>query len=476
LIQLRPYQTQAIEDIRAAMKRHKAVLFQLVTGGGKTNTAAFMIKAAMDKDNVVFFCVHRKNLLKQSSRTLKKFGIYHSHIAAGHPTNPVAKIFLASIDTLRNRLEDVPVPKIIFIDECHLSASPSWTKVIDYFKAKGAWVIGLTATPERLDGKGLDTHFTVMVKGPSMRWMIDNGFLSEYRMFCPSQPDMSGVATSNGDFVDAALAARVEGDPVIIGDSIRHYKKFAHGMRAIAYCVSIKHSKDVAAQFIAAGIPAAHVDGKTSTDELDRILRAFAAGEIWVLTNCALVTTGFDLAEQVGEDVVVQCIIDLSPTQSVVLYLQKVGRGLRPDGTVHILLDHAGNKDRHGLPDEERDWSLHGRLKKKRKGAEDPTIAVRQCPKCHHAFKPKPACPVCEYEFPIQYRTVDMIEGELVEVSPLELKRQKAATTENIARQIMGNKYELTPSQNKSLAYLQKTKGRVKGIYALASTIAEKKA
>lgn len=435
MITLRPYQTTAIDEIRREMRRHKAVLFQLSTGGGKTNTAASMIHSARDKGNVVFFCCHRKNLIKQTSKTLKKFGIDHSFIAAGHHTNPYAKTFLCSIDTLRNRLETAPIPKIIFIDEAHLCCSPSWSKIIEHYKEKGAWVIGLTATPERLDGKGLDMHFTTMVKGPSMKWLIENDFLSPYKIYAPPPPDLSTIAVRNGDFDAAQLAARFDGDVVLIGDAIRHWRKYAEGKRSIAYCVSIQHSKNVAQKFIEAGIQAAHVDGTTPQPEQERIFKAFAAGEIKILCNCSLISTGFDLAAQVGEDVVVECIIDLSPTQSVVLYLQKVGRGLRPDGTTHVILDHAGNSDRHGPPNEDRDWSLHGRLKKKREKAAEPLIAVRQCPSCHFAFKPLPVCPQCKYEFPIQYRQVDEIDGELTEMTEEDFS-QKMRMQQGMARDV----------------------------------------
>jgi len=236
------------------------------------------------------------------------------------------------------------------------------------------------------------------------------------------------------------LAARFEGDVVLIGNAIRHYRAHADGKRAIAYCVSVQHSKNVAAEFTEAGIPAAHVDGTTPPAEQERIFKAFARGDIKILCNCALISTGFDLAAQVGEDVVVECIIDLSPTQSVVLYLQKVGRGLRPDGTTHIIIDHAGNSDRHGPPNAERDWTLHGREKKKREKAAEPLIAVRQCPKCHWAFKPAPVCPSCKYEFPIQYRTVDHVDGELVEMTEeafskkMKMQQGMADSVEDLAK------------------------------------------
>jgi len=399
------------------------VLFQLSTGGGKTALASSMLKASSDKGNVAFFLVHRRNLIRQTAKTLKKFGIHHSYIAAGFTTNQFARVFLCSIDTLRNRLDDrIPVPNIVFVDECHLSASPSWSKVIDYFKSKGAWIVGLSATPSRADGKGLDMHFTAMVKGPSMKWLIENKFLSEYKLYEPSMPDVSGVEIVNGEYNSVQLTARMDEEVKIVGDAIKHYKELAHGKRAIGYSYSIKRSKEAAAEFTAAGIPAAHIDGKTPEDEQKRIIEAFARREIWVLFNCALITVGFDLAEQVGEDVVVECIIDFCPTASLPAWLQKIGRGLRYDGTTHILLDHAGNRRTHGKPCEDRDWTLKGREKKNREPTEK-TIAVRQCPKCQWSFKPLPACPQCKYVFPIQYRKVDEVDGELKEMDEEDFRK-----------------------------------------------------
>jgi len=415
MIELRPYQTDMVEALRAEMRTNKSVLAQLSTGGGKTALASYMVSSAVSKGNGVFFCVHRRDLIRQTALTFDEFNIAYSYIAAGMPMNPYARAHICSIDTLRNRLGKTPDPKIVFIDECHMAASDSWSRIIDFYRSKGAWIIGLTATPTRTDGTGLQKHFQSMIQGPSMSWLIENKFLSDYKLYAPSTPNLDGVATRAGDFAKDQLSARMDDDIVIIGDAVKHYKKYAMGKLCIAYCVSRKHSNNVADKFKAEGITACHIDGETPMDERIRIIRAFANREIMVLTNVALISTGFDLASQVGRDINVEGIIDLAPTKSLSLFLQKLGRGLRYKPEPAVLLDHAGNVARHGLPDEERDWALADREKKSRSETER-TIPTKSCPSCFFVFRPAPVCPACQMVMPIQYRTVDEVEGELEEL------------------------------------------------------------
>lgn len=442
MIFLRDYQADLVEKIRKAMRSCKAILLQLSTGAGKTAIASFMVRSAAEKGSSVFFCVHRRNLIRQTSKTFDQFGVAHSFIAAKYPYDPKSLVHICSIDTLRSRLETSPVPKIVFVDECHMANSNSWSAIIEFYANHGTWIIGLTASPWRTDGSGMGKHFNVMIQGPTMAWLIENGFLSKYRMFAPSKPDLSGVTLQGGDYAKNQLASKLDEDFVLIGDAVKHYKKYAPETLAIAYCVSRRHSQNTAEKFREAGIAAQHIDGETPDDERVRIIEAFANREILVLTNVALISTGFDLASQVGRDVNVETIIDLAPTKSLSLYLQKIGRGLRYKQFPAILLDHAGNSiDRHGLPCDEREWTLEAREKKKR-GSEEKMILVRQCMECYFVHKPAPQCPNCEFIYPVVHRKVPEIEGELEEVTKAQKKADKreqgmARTVEDLMKVYM---------------------------------------
>ncbi len=427
MIQLRDYQLKGIEDIKAAMRAgSRSILFQLCTGGGKTAMAASMISGTQSKGLTTFFTVHRKDLLLQTSMAFQEFDIPHTYIAAEHDFNPYGKNFICSIDTLKKRITTVPVPAIIHVDEAHLSNSDGWHGVISYFMQKGARVVGYTATPWRLDGTGLKRNFQSMVQGPSMLWLIDNKYLNEFYYFSPTTLDLSGIKTSMGDYNKHDLNIRMIKDGVRIADAIKYYLRHARGKRAICYCVSIEDSENIAARFRAAGIRAQHVDGETPMLERRRIIAMFANGEIDILCNVDLITTGFDLAAQVGRDVTVQAIILMRPTKSLTLFLQMVGRGLRPqaDGSYSIILDHANCRKNHGFPDDEREWSLEDR-KKISLDALERTLPIRTCSKCGLTHRPAPKCPFCGFIYPINYREIDELDGELFEITPEQRRAKK---------------------------------------------------
>lgn len=434
MIDLRQYQRDLIGAARRSLSVNKSVLIQAATGAGKTALASAMVKGSYEKGSRTFFTVHRKDLIKQTSTAFEEFNIPHGFIASGYGYNPYQTINICSIDTLKNRIDVIQPPKVAFIDECHLANSAGWSKVIRWMLNSGTYVVGLSATPWRLDGSGLGEHFHDMVSGPSMQWLIDNKYLSEYRYFAPSTVDTSGIGMVAGDYNKGQLAARMEQDAVIVGDAIKHYRKHADGKRAICYCVSRKHSEKTVENFKAAGIMAAHIDGETSMADRARLIKAFADGHIKVLCNVELITTGFDLAAQIGRAVAVEAIILLRPTKSLSLYLQMVGRGLRYDGTTHVILDHAGCALTHGLPAEDREWSLESR--EKRRGGGTGVIPTRQCDKCFFVHRPAPLCPDCGHVYEIKFREVDEIEGELAELSVGAVLSGSADMTETEGKQL----------------------------------------
>jgi superfamily II DNA or RNA helicase len=292
-----------------------------------------------------------------------------------------------------------------------MARAKTWAHVINHCRAAGSKVLGLSATPDRHDGKALGALFDVLVPGPSMRWLIDQGHLSDYVAYAPSAPDRSALHSLGGDF-RADEAEQAMSKPTITGCAIEHYRQHADGTRAICYCVSIEHSKRVAEAFSAAGIPAAHIDGTTPADEQQRVIHALADGAVRVLCNVELITTGFDLGAQVGRDVPIETCVVLRPTRSVALHLQMLGRALRRKPQPAVILDHAGNLMALGLPDDERQWSLDGR-ETRGKAREQSEFPVRQCEQCYAVHKPAPVCPRCGHVYPVQSRAIDEVDGEL---------------------------------------------------------------
>jgi len=407
-------QTALIDDVRARMRRHKSVLVQAATGFGKTVVTASMVQASQAKGTRSMMVVPRRELLRQTAETFKAFGIPHGYVSAGYEYNPFAKTMLATSGTLARRLDKVPPPNVCFVDETHYGGG-DLDRIIGSMKAAGTWVIGLSATPSRLDGKGLGVWYDDMAEGPPIGDLIRDGRLSRYRMFAPDTPDMTGVKTAAGDYAKGALADKMEQDRVLVGNAVAHYRKHALGRLNVAYCASIKHAEIVAASFQDQGIPAACIHGKMDDAERSHIIRAFARRELLVLTSVDLLTFGFDLASAAQMDVTVECMSDLGPTKSLAKQMQKWGRTLRIKPDPALIFDHAGNAARHGLPDDQREWSLEGN--EKRDGGNEPSAPVRQCPECFFCHRPTPECPACGFEYPIQSREIDEVDGELSEIT-----------------------------------------------------------
>lgn len=415
---LRSYQSEIIDQARDLIRAgHTSILLQAPTGAGKTALCAHMLGTAAANGRQSWFVVHRRELIRQSARTFRSVGIPHGIVAAGFMGDALQPVQICSVQTLAQRHARMRRPKLIVWDECHHVAAASWAKIHEAYP--DAIHIGLSATPERLDGTGLQAWFKQIVRGPSVSWLIDGGYLARYRLFAPTRPDLGGVHTRMGDFVRSESAAVMD-KPSITGDAVAHYKKLAAGKRAVVFCTSVEHSQHVVAQFRAAGLPAEHVDGESDSRERDAALQRFERGETLILSNVELFGEGVDIPG-------IEVAILLRPTQSLSLYLQQVGRALRPaPGKAEaIILDHAGNALRHGLPDDERTWSLDG-AKKKRKASDPADIAVKQCPVCFSVVRSVQMRCVCGHQWIPQGRTVEQQAGELIEVDPSVLRRERA--------------------------------------------------
>lgn len=421
-MKLRPYQSKLIADTRALFRQGKrAPLLVSPCGSGKTVLFSYM--AGQSAGRVVILA-HREELLGQISRTLGMFDVPHSWIAAGREYSASPRVAVASVQTLAKRLGRVQAPSLVIIDEAHHATSASYRQVLSAWP--GALVVGVTASPERLDGTGLGDVFDSMALGPTVTELTELGALCPYRIYAPSRPDLTAVATRAGDYARDALAVAMD-KPTITGCAVSHYQRLAAGKRAVVFCVSVQHSRDVAMQFQAAGFQSAWLDGGMDGRERDRTVAKFRTGAIQVLTSCDLISEGFDLPA-------IEVAIMLRPTQSTALWIQQSGRALRPhEGKDYaIILDHAGNVFRHGLPDAPREWTLEGR-KRGRRNASEQEVHIRTCPSCMGA-QPRTGATVCRYcgaLFPIDPRQVDEVAGELAEV---EREQARVAARQEVGR------------------------------------------
>lgn len=418
-MKLRDYQLDIILKTRKALTAVRRALIQAPTGAGKTALCVHMMKTAAERGKRAFFLVHQNELLSQTSKALWKQKLEHGMIASGRRISKLP-VQVASVQTLVNRLDKYEAPDLIIIDEAHRSTAASYKKVVDAYPK--AVLVGLSATPQRTDGKALGDMYDTIVKGPSIRWLQQEGFLCDYVLFAPSVGiDVSEVKTTAGDYNKGDLEKAAD-KPTITGDAVAHYKKLANGKRAVVMCVSIKHAQHVADSYNQAGIPAASIEGSMTTEQRNKVLQDFESGVIKVITNVQLLVEGVDIPA-------IEVVQWLRPTQSLIVYMQGNGRGLRPhDEKEHlIILDHVGNALRHGLPCETREWSLDGEQKGKRKKQDDePDVNVTQCGKCYAVFKSGvDECPMCGAEVERKERKLNEVEGELEQVDMEAVKADR---------------------------------------------------
>lgn len=414
---LRDYQQAMIDNCRESLRTHRAPLLVAPTGAGKTALTVAMMATAASRGKSSIFMVHRDTLLTQTSRALWEQKLEHGLIASGKQMSSLP-VQVASVQTLVRRLHRVPAPDLIVIDEAHRAAADTYRKIIAAYP--GAKIVGLTATPQRTDGKGLSDVFDDMVLGPSIAWMIENKWLCPYRIIAPAnQVDMSGIKVRAGDYAAEDIEKAID-KPTITGDAVATYLKHARGKRCVVFCATLKHAQHVCDAYNASGVRAEYMDGNTSSIERQAILDRLSRGDTLVLVNVELVIEGVDVPA-------VEAVQWLRPTASLIIWKQGNGRGLRPAaGKRHlIILDQVGNWQRHGLPDDEPEWSLDGETKQQRKARED-EIKAKQCGKCYAVFKPGPShCPSCGESLAGEGRKIEIVEGELTEIDVAAVRREQ---------------------------------------------------
>lgn len=428
MITLRPYQIEIINKTRESMRTHKSVCVVAPTGAGKTAIGCELIRLSRAKDKTCFFIVHRRELVEQTAREFDKCGIDYGYIAAKFPYSPNKRIYICMIQSLSARINKLEIfPDLIVADEFHHAISKSWLKVLRYYEA---YIIGLTATPERLDGKGLNIIADDLIMVVDTPQLISDGYLCDYRIFAPSVPDMSGIKKSMGDYDRASTADKMKSKS-IVGDVVSHYRKLSDGKQAVVFAVNVNHSKIMVDAFIQAGYSAAHIDSDTLDLDRKNTVEDFRNGKIQILSNVELIGEGFDLPS-------INTVILARPTQSLAMHRQQVGRALRPcPGKTHaIILDHAGNTLRHGLPDDIIEWSLDGNAEKRTKAKnkeEEKDIAIKRCPECFAIVKGYISeCPECGKKFEVKSVKISVTDEELKEIDVVKIREDKLKKEYNV--------------------------------------------
>lgn len=375
-IVLRDYQLVDINRLRDLFRRGaKAPIYQLSTGGGKTVVFAHIVLGALAKNTRTLIVCHRRELIRQASAKLADLGVPHGIIAAGQDRDHDATVLVASIQTIANRLDKIPQFGLIVIDEAHHAVAKSWAKLLA--SQPNAKLLGVTATPARLDGRGLGKtaggFFDAILTGPAMQELVDQGYLAATRVLVPrARIDTRGIRTLAGDYNEHELEGRATG---VTGDCVTEFGKLraeTPTLTAMAFCVTVKHAELVRDAFQKAGYRAACVHGTQNKVTRDAAIQGLQNGAVEVLTSCEIISEGLDVPS-------VGCVILLRPTKSLTMALQQIGRGMRPKagGASLVVLDHACNCLQHGLPTEPREWTLNGVAKR------DPAKrSTWECPEC----------------------------------------------------------------------------------------------
>lgn len=417
-MQIRDYQKKLINGLRNSMTNgHKNIMVQSPAGSGKSITMAEIAKRITQHEMNVLFVVHRRELVKQIKSTFVKWGVNMNF----------CEIYM--VQTATRRLEKLIKPEYIFVDEAHHSLAKTYKRIFDYFPV--AHVIGFTATPIRLYGKGFREVYDDLIIGPKISWLIKNHYLAPYTYYSVNLIDQKQLKrSSTGDYTRQSMENASKN--IIYGDVINAYKKLANNSKAIVYSYSVQSCKQVAEEFNKNHISAQEVDGKTDKDTRKKAMHDFRTGKIKVLVNAELYGEGVDVPD-------CQTVIMLRPTQSLSLFIQQSMRCMRyKPGKNAIIIDQVANYTRFGLPDFDRDWTLEDRAKHPQREGGSDGPAIKTCPECFGVILAScHECPLCGHSFEAEFRKLAQdrrAELEKINLNAKELRERKKKEQELLLR------------------------------------------
>ena len=406
-MELRDYQKDTITELRKALasgKRRPVV--QAPTGSGKTIIAAEIVNMARNKGKRVIFAVPFLSLINQTIDRFMQNGIFDVGVMQGQHelTDPSKPVQVCSIQTLARR--DIPKADLVIIDECH-----SRYRFLDSWMIDPDWAdvpfIGLTATPWA-KGMGAEGRWDDLIVCTTTSELIEQGTLSDFKVYAPSHPDLTGVQIQAGDYKIDQLGAAMD-KSALVADIVNTWLARGEDRPTVAFCVNRLHAKHVQQEFVKAGVSAAYMDAFTDIEERDTIVRQFGQGDVRIICNVGVLTTGFDAD--------VRCIILARPTKSEILYTQMIGRGLRTaEGKLNcLILDHSDTTLKLGfVTDIHHDELDDGKSAKK--AAVKPEVLPKECPQCSFLRPPKTSqCPACGFK-PEPKNKIECDDGELVEL------------------------------------------------------------
>lgn len=414
---LRDCQNQLISDIRTAISQgHRRILVQLWVGGGKTFTAAEIMRLMSEKRRRSLFVAPRRQLVYQTMNSLNRFDVNCGCIMAGESrfTQPLAQV--GSIDTLVSRISSermiAPDAELVFVDEAHVMSSKKRLEFLDNYKI----VVGLTSTPALANGKGMGSFYTKLVEGPSMKQMVDDGLLVPMRYFCADAPDLEKVRLNkDGDYAENQLADASD-KPELIGSIYKNYKRIAGDRTTLIFAVNRKHAQHIHDEFLAHGVKSEYLDGNTLTEEREAMERRVASGETKVIVNIGVMAFGTDWPR-------ISCVIVARVTKNICAWIQMVGRGSRlfPGKDDCLVIYHGDNFEELGMLDDPIEWSLDDKTtvkerKQKEKEAKKEPKEIT-CGDCGTVFKSRRDCPSCGHESIPLGQPIPVHEAELKEIT-----------------------------------------------------------
>lgn len=464
-VQLRPYQQrvqdQTFDNWRSGQRN---VLAVMPTGAGKSVLVSDTVRKFNAQNSTVLVMAHRRELVSQLSLHVARQGVRHKVIAPkdvvaaiaaehrrelnGHVfLNPSSQVAVGGVDTIVSRMTTMSAwlksVDLLVADEAHhpcyigtehnMENANKWAKVFE--ACNRAFGLGVTATPQRGDGRGLGRHsdgvFDAMVLGPQMRELIDMGSLTDYEIVCPPTDfDLSKLREGEEDFTRASLKEASDNSPKLVGDIVENYCKYAFGKRAVVFTTDVETSGKIATQFNAWGIPAASISAETDSAVRGDVIRRLRDGRLWVVVNVDLLGEGFDLDA-------IEVVSMARPTASLAVYMQQAGRALRPmvGKKYGLIIDHCSNIKRFGFPDRPRTWSLDRRQKRAPKEKDPELVDVLVCPNTGRPYEAIfiAACPHCSgnHVKPAGAgggtRVVDFVAGDLTRLTADDLAQLRAA-------------------------------------------------